>query len=190
MFEDEKRVDSLELGSRKFTIQRNSRKRAVLEVREAGVVVLRVISNPDAPLTDIEPTIHEFIADEALPTPEEAKPWGPAEDKLWRPSEGRKLPDGSLELSVTVAFDNYVTDHGVHRCVERSWWTETDEDLGIEEGSDDDHHALADQVICFIGDELIEGQHYVLLLNVDGPYSSGQSHTHFCYSRKHWPPMD
>ncbi len=58
--------------------------------------------------------------------------------------------------------------------------------LGFEEGSGEDG-TLADQVICFVGNELIEGQSYWLLLDKDGPCSGGQSRARFAYSRKHWP---
>lgn len=152
--------------------------------------MLRVVCSPDAPLSGVEATLQEFIVDEALPTPEEAKSWGPAEEEIWRPSTGRKLPNGSIEIAVTATFLNVVTDHGVHLCADRSWWTETGEEIGLLEGSDDDHQIVADQVICFIGDELIEGQRYELLLNVSGPYSSGQSSTHFVYSQRLWPPIE
>lgn len=180
-------MHQVSIDGREFAVHRNPRKCADVQVSEHGTVVLRLTCNPDAPLSDLEGVLKEYVEDDALPTPEEAKSWGPAEEELWHPSMGKSRPDGSIELAVTVSFETYVTDHGVHRFIESSWWTETDEDLGFEEGGSEDHESLPDQVICFLGNELTEGQRYVLLLNIDG---RGQSQTHFCYSRKHWPPVD
>jgi hypothetical protein len=80
----------------------------------------------------------------------------------------------------------------VHWSIDDAWWTGSKEPLGFEgpwlSGEPvSEIDEIADALICFLGDELTEGQRYVLTMRLD---SGGSTNVHFVYSRKTWPPSD